>query len=71
MEQLKIAIKGGKVHLDAEGFQDKSCLTQLRRYEDFMRRHGIKVHVDSQTLKPEAEVEADVSVRSGATDLTI
>jgi len=71
MEQLSIKIKGGKVHIDAEGFKDKSCLAQLRRYEEFMRRQGIRVHVDHQTLKPEAEVEADAVVRSGASDLTL
>jgi len=70
MEQLKIRISKGKVSVDAGGFQGKSCLAQLKRYEEFMRKHGIRVHMDNQVLKPEVEEEADVIVRSDATDLT-
>jgi N-dimethylarginine dimethylaminohydrolase len=70
MEQLKIIIGKGKVRVDAGGFQGKTCLAQLKRYEEFMRKHGVKVHMDHQVLKPEAEEEADVIVRSEAKDLT-
>jgi hypothetical protein len=49
--------RNGSVHVEAEGFSGNTCLTELDRFLEYARSHGVEIDV-TKIKRKEVEVYA-------------
>lgn len=42
---------GGKLHVDASGFQGEACLRELEKFIQYAKAHGVELQVTQQERK--------------------
>lgn len=42
---------GGKLHVDASGFQGEACLRELEKFIEYAKAHGVELQVTQQERK--------------------
>ena len=56
MRRIKAEIKGGKIHLDFEGFAGNTCSTEEDKIRILLGKMGVRSDVEYSDNKREAEV---------------
>ncbi len=55
-ESLKITISDEGIKVDAEGFKNDMCLSELDEFMKYMELNGIKMEIEDQRRKSESYV---------------